>query len=135
MGSLKVISKIGKIQNTDERIFQFLSDFRNFDRLIPADVEGWESDADRCQFRLKGQAIELHIVERVPFKTIKIQSDDGSAFPFTFWIQLVSVSAYDTRVRLTVHADVNMMMKVMLKKQLKKGLDSLVDQLAIIPYP
>jgi len=26
-------------------------------------------------------------------------------------------------------------MQVMLKKQLKKGLDSLVDQLAIIPYP
>lgn len=135
MGSLKVVSKIGKVQNTDERIFQFLSDFRNFDRLIPPDVEGWESDEDRCHFRLKGQAIELHIVERIPFKTIKIQSDDGSAFPFTFWIQFVSVSAYDTRVRLTVHADVNMMMKVVLKKQLKKGLDQLVDQLAIIPYP
>jgi carbon monoxide dehydrogenase subunit G len=135
MGSLKVVSKIGKVQNTDERIFQFLSDFRNFDRLIPPDVEGWESDANRCHFRLKGQAIELQIVERIPFKTIKIQSDDGSAFPFTFWIQFVSVSAYDTRVRLTVHADVNMMMKVVLKKQLKKGLDQLVDQLAIIPYP
>ncbi len=135
MGSLKIVSKNGKIQNADERIFHFLSDFRNFDRLIPPDVEGWESDTDRCHFHLKGQAIELHIVERVPFKTIKIQSDDGSAFPFTFWIQLVSVSAYDTRARLTVHADVNMMMQVMLKKQLKKGLDSLVDQLAIIPYP
>ncbi|MDA3911948.1 MAG: polyketide cyclase [Bacteroidales bacterium] len=135
MGSLKVVSKIGKIQNADERIFQFLSDFRNFDRLIPPDVEGWESDANSCHFRLKGQAIELHIVERIPFKTIKIQSDDGSAFPFTFWIQLISASAYDTRVRLTIHADVNMMMRVVMKKQLKKGLDQLVNQLAIIPYP
>ncbi|MEA1873961.1 MAG: polyketide cyclase [Bacteroidota bacterium] len=135
MGNLKVVSKIGEIQNANERIFQFLSDFRNFDRLIPADVEGWESDVDRCHFQLKGQAIKLQIVERIPFKTIKIQSDDGSVFPFTFWIQLISVSAYDTRARLTIHADINMMMKVVMKKQLKKGLDSLVDQLAIIPYP
>lgn len=135
MPSLKVVSKIGKIQNADERIFQFLSDFRNFDRLIPPEVEGWESDMDWCRFQVKGQWVSLHIVNREPFKTIKFQSGEDSSFSFNFWIQLVSVSAYDTRVRLTVHADVNMMMKMVLKKQLKKGVDQLVDQLAMIPYP
>lgn len=135
MSTLKVVSKIGKIQNSDERIFRFLSDFRNFDRLIPPDVEGWESDMDWCRFLVKGQKVGLEIVDRVEFKTVKFQASDDSVFPFLFWVQLVQSSAYDTRVRLTVHAEVNMMMKMVLKKQLQKGLDQLVDQLAMIPYP
>ncbi len=135
MSTLKTVSKIGKIQNSDERIFRFLSNFKNFDALIPPEVQGWESGEDWCRFLVKGQKIGFQIVDKEEFKTIKFQASADSVFPFLFWIQLVKVSAYDTRVRLTVHADVNMVMKVALKKQLKKGLDQLVDQLAIIPYP
>ena len=135
MSILKVVSKIGKIQNSDERVFNFLSDFRNFDRLIPPEVEGWQSDSNSCQFVVKGQTVGLLIVEREEFKTIKFQSSEGSALPFMFWIQLIKKDIYDTRIRLTVHAEVNMVMKLALKKQLQKGLDQLVDQLSMIPYP
>lgn len=135
MSDLKLVSKIGKIQNQDERIYTFLSDFRNFDRLVPPEADGWESTEDSCRFKVKGQIIGLEIVRREPFKTIKMQSSSDTAFPFTFWLQLKQLEAYDTRVRLTLHAEVNMMMKMALKKQLKKALDQLVDQLSMIPYP
>lgn len=132
---MEIVSKIGKIQNQQERIFNFLSDFRNFDRLVPSDTDGWSSTGDTCRFKIKGQNIGLEIMDREPNKTIKIRSSDESVFPFLFWIQLKEMDVYDTRVRLTLHAEVNMMMKMALKKQLKKNLDQLVDQMAIIPYP
>ncbi|MFO7879484.1 MAG: hypothetical protein ACQES0_09595 [Bacteroidota bacterium] len=136
MSKLEVVSKVGKVPNQAERIFNFLSDFRNFDRLIPPDAaQNWSSDKDNCRFTIKGQQVGLEIIDRVPDKTIKIRSSEDSVLPFLFWIQLKEVAAYDTRVRLTIHAEVNMMMKVMLKKQLQKGLDQLVDQMAMIPYP
>ena len=135
MSKLEIVSKIGKIQNQQERIFNFLSDFRNFDRIVPTETEGWSSTEDTCRFKVKGQNIGLEIMDREPFKTIKIRSSDDSSLPFLFWIQLVEKDAYDTRVRLTLHAEVNMMMKLALKNQLKKALDQLVDQMTIIPYP
>lgn len=135
MSKLEIVSKIGKIQNQQERIFDFLSDFRNFDRLVPPGTKGWSSTEDTCRFKLKGQHIGLEILDKEPPKTIKIRSSDDSALPFLFWIQLIEKDVYDTRVRLTLHAEVNMMMKIALKKQLQKSLDQLVDQMAIIPYP
>ncbi|MFP4665089.1 MAG: polyketide cyclase [Bacteroidales bacterium] len=136
MSKLEVVSKVGKVPNQAERIYNFLSDFRNFDRLIPPDAaQDWSSNEDNCRFTIKGQQVGLEIMDRVPYKTIKIRSSEDSVLPFLFWIQLKEVAAYDTRVRLTIHAEVNMMMKMMLKKQLQKGLDQLVDQMAMIPYP
>ena len=135
MAKLEIVSKIGKIQNQQERIFKFLSDFRNFDRLVPPETENWSSTEDTCRFKVKGQHIGLEIMDREPNKTIKIRSSDDSALPFLLWIQLLEKDAYDTRVRLTIHSEVNMMMKLAIKKQLKKALDQLVDQMSIIPYP
>ncbi|MFO7789881.1 MAG: SRPBCC family protein [Bacteroidota bacterium] len=135
MSKLEIVSKTGKIPNQSERIYNFLSDFRNFDRLVPPDAEGWSSTEDTCRFNIKGQSIGMEIIDRVPHKTIKIRGAEDSSFPFLFWLQLKEIAAYDTRVRLTLHADVNMMLKMVMKKQLKKALDQLVDQLAIIPYP
>lgn len=135
MSTLKVVSKVGEIQNSNERIFNFLSDFRNFNRMMPPDVQDWQSEQDWCQFTVKGQHVRLNIVNREPFKVVKFQSSDDSALPFFFWMQLVKVGPYKTKIRLTIHAEVNMMMKVVLKKQLQKGLDQLVDQLTVIPFP
>ncbi|HBY16748.1 MAG TPA: polyketide cyclase, partial [Porphyromonadaceae bacterium] len=49
---------------------------------------------------------------------------------FAFWIQLHEVDADDTRIRLVLHADLNMMMRMMIGGKIKKGLDQAVDGLA-----
>ncbi len=49
---------------------------------------------------------------------------------FSFWIQLHEVSEQDTRIRLVLHAELNMMMRMMLGGKLQKGLDTAVEGLA-----
>jgi len=50
---------------------------------------------------------------------------------FSFWIQLHQVSEGDTRIRLVLHADLNMMMRMMIGKKLQEGLDQAVESFAV----
>jgi hypothetical protein len=134
MKPLEIISKTGKISNTDEKIFNFYADLRNISRLIPPDVQDWNATEDSCSFIVKGQRMALHIVDRDEFKTIKIQGDDGSPYKFILWLQLKSLSAYETAVRVVVRAELNMMMRAAVKKPLQQGVDQIVDYMKMIQY-
>lgn len=134
MKELEVISKTAKISNSDERIFNFFSDFRNISKLIPPNVEDWNATESTCSFVVKGQRMALKIIERDAAKMIKIIGDDGSPYKFTLWIQLKSLSAYETAVRLVVRADLNIVMRAAVKKPLQQGLDQLVDYMKMLPY-
>ena len=80
-----------------------------------------------------GQA-EIRIIERDPFKTIKISSSDSMPVEITFWIQLLPVSAYETKLRLTLSAEMSMMIKMLVNKKLEDGINRLADMLAALPY-
>jgi len=138
MKELEIISKTGKINNSAERIFYFFDDFRNITKLIPpeakAEVENWHAEKDWCSFVIKGQSIQLNIVEREKFKTIKITGDDKSPYVFNFWIQLAQLSAYETAVRLVLRAKLNLFMRQAVKKPMQKGLDQIIDYMKMIPY-
>ncbi|MCG8700348.1 MAG: SRPBCC family protein [Bacteroidales bacterium] len=133
---MKLESKIGKIENSDERIFNFLSDFENIKKLVPEDkVENWESGEDWCTFSVNPVGkTGVKIVEKEEFKLLKFTSIEESQYNFFFWLQLKQVSENDTRVKLTLDVNLNAMVQMMAKKPLKEFLDKLVDQLATLPY-
>lgn len=134
MKDLEVISKTVKIANSDEKIFKFLSDFRNISKLIPPDVQDWNATENNCSFTVKGQNMALKVLERDPFKTIKITGEDNSPYKFFLWIQLKPLSAYETAARIVVHAELNMMMRAAVKKPLQQGIDQLADYLKMLAY-
>ena len=80
-----------------------------------------------------GQA-EIRIIEREYYKTIKIESNGSMPVGITFWIQLLPVSAYETKLRLTLSADMSMMIKMLVNKKLEDGINRLADMLAALPY-
>ena len=130
MGLEKYISKQVQINRPDWMIYNLLSDFNNFTPMLAGKVDGWEVDGDSCSFTVKGIALNIRFVEKIPYSTVKIGGDEGSPFEFFFWIQLVKVGEYDTRMRLTLHANLNMMMKMMLGKKLQEGIDQIAEQIA-----
>lgn len=127
-----VESKIVKIQRIDEDVYKLLSDFHNFTPFAQkAKLENWEAGEDWCQFDVKGmQNAGLKIVSKEPYKTIKFTGNDRVPFEFFVWIQLKMVAPYDTRMRITVKAKLNMMMKMMVKGKLQNGVDSIAEQIA-----
>lgn len=149
MSETKFVSDIHKISNSSDKVFNFLSDFRKFGMLFDAaknmagdqaneiseKIENVETTEDTCNFTVKGYGdAGVKIIDREPNKSIKFVGEGRVPFDFIFWIQLIEKGPYDTRIRLTLHADMNMMMKMMLKKKLEKGINQLAEGLTKIPY-
>ncbi len=128
---MKLESKVGKIENTDERIYNFLTDFDNFKHLLPPDkIKNWQSDDSSCSFTVDPIGnTGVRIVEKEPCNLIKLTNLEESNLDFNFWVQLKMISETDTRIKLTLEANLNPMLQTMAKKPLQDFLDKLVDQL------
>lgn len=126
----KYESKQQQIRRSAEQIYTALCSFNNFSPMLQEKVEEWQADDDRCSFKVKGMTVRLRMVEREPFKTIKIQGDELNPVDFTFWLQLKEVAPYDTRMRIVVHAELNMMMRMMIGKKLQGAIDQMAEAIA-----
>lgn len=126
----KYESKQQQIRRSAEQIYSALASFNNFSPMVEGRVDEWSADDDVCSFKVKGMPVRLRMVEREPYKTIKIQGDDGTPIDFTFWLQLKEVAPYDTRMRIVVHAELNMMMRMMIGKKLQSAVDQMAEAIA-----
>lgn len=127
----KYESKQHQILLPTEQIYTLISRFDNLTPAVGDKVEEWQADEDRCSFKAKGFTVKLRIDERVSPKHIKIVGDEGGVpIDFGFWIQLHSAGPYDTRFRLVLHAELNMMMKMMIGGKLQEGLDQAAEAIA-----
>ncbi len=135
----KYESKQQQIRKPAGVIYAALSDFNNFTPIVADKVEEWAVDGDECSFRVKGFGVTLRMTEKVPGQLIKIEASDSSPFGFTFWVQMKEIGrnadgdlpvAPDTRIRLVLHAEMNMMIKMMVGKKIQPGLDQIAEQMA-----
>lgn len=125
------ISKQQQIFRPAVQIFPYISNLSLLTPAIADKVEEWQATEDTCSFKFKGFTVALRIEEKVENKHVKIVGDGGTVpMDFSFWVQLHQVSDNDTRIRLVLHADLNMMMRMMLDKKLREGLDQAVESLA-----
>ncbi|MDR0510795.1 MAG: polyketide cyclase [Rikenellaceae bacterium] len=126
----KYESKQVQIRRPAVQVYAVASDFTNFTPMVQDKVENWEATADRCSFRVKGFALSLEIAEKNPPETVKIISSEGSPLPFTFWLQLREMTPDDTRMKLTLHAELPMMVRMMIGGKLQEALDMMAQRIA-----
>jgi len=129
-------SSVKKIESPQERIYSFLSDFDHFGEVIPKDkISNWQSNGESCRFTVDPLGeVGLRIVEKEPSATIKFTAEGKVPFNFFLWIQLKEVAENDTRMKLTIKADMNPMVKMMASKPVKKFLETLADGIAAHKY-
>ena len=135
----KYESKITSAAYPAAQIYRVLSDLKNLEKvrdLIPQDkVQEMEIDSDYVRMKVDGlgQKITIVIVDRIENDTVKF-GVEGIPMDANLWIQMKEVSPTDTRLKLTIKADIPMMFKLMLNKKLQTGLDQAADMLAQFPY-
>lgn len=124
-------SKQKQILMPAEAVYAVISRFDNLTPALKDKVEEWEADENSCSFKAKGFTVKLRMIDKVAPKYVKITGDDGGVpVDFNFWIQLHSVSERDTRIRLVLHAELNMMMRMMIGGKIKTALDQIVEGIA-----
>src|SRR6056297_947484 len=107
---MKIESKTGKSNYPAKQLYDFVSDFRNFNNFIPEDkVSAWQADTDSCSFSMDMMGkVRLKIVEKEANKMIKISSDpDVSQYNFNLWIQIKEMDPQDSRIRITIEPKLN----------------------------
>ncbi len=125
------ISKQQQILRPAEQIYTVISRFDNLTPALSDKVEEWQATEDRCSFKAKGFTVKLRMEERIASKQIKIVGDEGGVpVDFAFWIQLQEVAENDTRMRLVLHVELNMMMKMMIGGKLQDALDQIAAGIA-----
>ena len=130
MGLEKYDSKQQQILRPASQIYAVVSRFDNFTPILKDKVEEWQADEDSCSFKVKGFTMSLRMIDREEPKFVKIVGEGVTPVDFTFWLQLHEVTPTDTRIRLVLHVELNMMMRMMIGGKLQKALDQIVEQIA-----
>ena len=139
MSEQKYESKIESIPAPVAQVYPVLSNLSSLERvkdLIPQDkVKEMEITPDAVKMKIDGlgQKVTLRVVDRIENDTVKFGLDN-MPLEMNCWIQLKEVAPNDTRVKLTVKADIPMMFRLMLEKKIQQGLDDAAKMLTQFPY-
>lgn len=134
----KFESSVKVIPFSQERVYDKLADLNNLeaikDRLPQDKVKDMSFDTDTLTFSVDpvGQ-LTLKIVEREPSKCIKFETTQ-SPLPFNMWIQIVSTTAEESKLKVTIGLEINPFMKAMVQKPLQEGIEKMADMLSMIQY-
>ena len=155
MSLSKFESEIKYLSQPIETVYDRYADLRNLEGLkerlndpevisrlasqVPADkveemkkyAQSMTFDADSLNLSTPMGAITLRIVEREAPKYIKFQSE-GSPLPLYVGIQLLPHGEAETKMRITVGAEVNFFMKGMVSKPLKQAAEGLANILSMV---
>ena len=124
----KIESTERKINQSVDKVYNFLSNFNNFEGLMPEKVSNWTSTEDSCYFSIMGIAsLGMRIVEIQP-NLIKMVDDGKVPFKFDFMVSITE-SDKNSIVKLTFDAQLNPMLKMVAVGPLKDFLEKLLDHL------
>ena len=143
MATLQYESSIKYVPYSQGRVYNKLSDLNNLesvrDRLdsmkdkLEGKLEDMTFDRDSMTVKVQGINLTLRIVEREPMKCVKFEGDK-SPIPLNLWIQMLPVTDEQSKIKVTIRAEVNMFMKAMISKPLNEGVEKLAEMLSVIPY-
>lgn len=152
----KYESQVKQINAPVERVYATLSNLENLRPLLdniqdnelvkekireagqdPSQLEKLKDvqlTADRISFPapMVGE-IALLITEREENKCIKFGTEQAP-LDANLWIQVLPVTDTTSKMRLTLKADLNPMIKMMIGSKLESGIERFADILSMIPY-
>ena len=134
----KFESSVKLIPYPQQAVYNNISDLRNLEKVkdrVPEDkLQDFQFDSDSVQVSVSPVGtIRLRIVEREENKCVKFETEQ-SPMPFNLWIQVLPVTATESKMKVTVKADIPFMLKGMVSGPLQDGVEKIADALAQIPY-
>ena len=134
----KYESSIKQVPYSQEAVYRNISDLNNLERVrdrVPEDkIRSFSFDSDTISVDVPpvGQ-ITMRIVDREEPKCVKFEAAQ-SPMPFNLWIQVLPIDENTSKMKVTVKADIPLMLKAMVSGPLQDGVEKIADVLAMIPY-
>lgn len=117
----------------DKEVFEFLSDLKNFEILMPDNIDKFEVlSEDRFLFALKGMPeIVLERKKQTEFSQLVLGAA-SEKLPFTLTADITNKSVEETEVKLSFQGEFNAMMAMMIKSPITNFMGTLSENLSKI---
>ncbi|MBQ8466366.1 MAG: SRPBCC family protein [Prevotella sp.] len=135
---VKYESSIKQVPYAQQAVYEMLSDLNNIDRVrdrLPEDkLQNITFDRDSVSVAVPpiGE-IALHVCDREEPKCVKFEAAQ-SPIPFNLWVQMLPVTETSSKMKVTLQADIPLMLKAMVGSRLQEGVEQMAEMLAMIPY-
>ena len=118
------------IAQSQNFVYDFLSDFNNFEKLMPPQISQWQSDGESCSFNIQNMAtLGMRYQSKDPQNHITIISEGKSPFPFDLQCFIQEEGAASCRVKLQFNAQMSPMIKMMAARPLENFVNLLAVKL------
>ena len=130
---MEIESPITTVPKGDKEVFEFLSNLKNFEKLMPPTIDKFELiNKDRFLFSLKGMPeIVLERKSQTPYRQIVLGAA-SEKLPFTLTADIARVKENESEVALSFTGKFNAMMRMMVKKPLTNFMGTLSENLGKI---
>ena len=134
----KFESSVKQIPYSQQAVYNNISDLRNLDKVkdrIPEDkINDFTFDEDTVGLNVQPVGeLKLRICEREEPKCVKFETVQ-SPVPFNVWIQVLPVDEQNSKMKVTVKADLNPFIKSIVEKPLQEAVEKIADALALVQY-
>lgn len=134
----KFESSVKQIPYSQTAVYSSISDLSHLEKVrdrVPTDkVKEFVFDADSVAVNVPPVGeIRLRIVNREEPKCVKFETVQ-SPMPFFLWVQMLPVTETSSKMKVTVEADIPLMLKAMVSGPLKDAVEKVADALASIRY-
>ena len=120
------------VEKSQKETFEFLTDLKNFEQLMPDSIQKFEVDGDSFIFGLKGMPeIRLVLKEKTEYSQV-ILGAASSKLDFQLVANIDEIDEESSEVQLDFAGKFNMMMQMMVKKPLTSFIETLTDNLETI---
>ena len=133
---IQLESKTGIVKGSQEKVFTYLSDFRNFSGLLPKErLNDLEISREKIRFGLQGLGtVGLMIRDKMPYSLMTITATEDSSADFTFNVHIHEAGSNQSEVKLNLEARLNLFLEMMAKAPLQQFVDMIVDKLTLVEF-
>lgn len=117
------------VEKSQKETFEFLTDLKNFEQLMPESIQKFEVDGDSFIFGLKGMPeIRLVLKETTPHSNVTLGAA-SSKLDFELVADITEIDEDSSEVQLEFNGKFNAMMAMMVKRPLSSFIETLTDNL------
>ena len=118
------------VEKSAKELFTFFTDLKNFEGIMPENIQKFEVDGASFIFGLPGMPeIRLVLKEKTEFSNITLGAA-SSKLPFTLSGNISELAENKSEVQLIFNGDFNPMMAMMVKKPLTKFIEVLAENIS-----
>ncbi len=129
---MKIEGNKASLAAVPQKVFAFLSDFDNYEKLMPEQIVNWKSDKETCAFTVKGLAdLSLKFARKEPNHLLELVPNGKTPVNFTLLVHLENDPLNDqkTIAHVDVDADLNPMLAMFAKKPLENLANTITSEL------